>query len=262
MGGFVGDVIGDIGDLGQGVIDTVSDVAESDLGKAAILAGTAYATGGGSLFSGMTMPSMGQIGSAMQIAGGINSLTGGGITNALGGSKVVSQATNAADPMAPYRQNLASMYAGALQPGANLDPTQMPGYSQFQSGVLDPALEASKRSSAASGMLRSGNEQIALQKIGQQGYSGFMTDYLNRLAAGSGVAQSPVYGYNAGSQAQTGIMQGMGGIGTGIAGIFGNKPAPTPAPVSTNQFESGINTSGFYDTAPSDINMSGFYRAD
>jgi hypothetical protein len=108
MGGFVDDIIGDIGDLGQGVIDTVSDVAESDLGKAAILAGTAYATGGGSLaaegglFSSMAMPSMGQIGSAMQIAGGINSLTGGGITNALGGGKAVSQATNAADPMAPY----------------------------------------------------------------------------------------------------------------------------------------------------------------
>lgn len=261
MGGFVGDVIGDIGDLGQNVIDTVSDVAESDLGKAAILAGGAMATGGSSLFSGMAMPSMGQIGSAMQIAGGINSLTGGGITNALGGGKVVSQATNAADPMAPYRQNLASMYAGALQPGANLDPTQMPGYSQFQSGVLDPALEASKRSSAASGMLRSGNEQIALQKIGQQGYSGFMTDYLNRLAAGSGVAQSPVYGYNAGSQAQTGIMQGMGGIGTGIAGIFGNNRTTNPTE-STNTFEEGINTSGFYDQAPADINMSGFYRAD
>lgn len=272
MGGFVGGIIDDIGDLGQGVIDTVSDVAESDLGKAAILAGTAYATGGGSLaaegslfegglFSGMSMPSMGQIGSAMQIAGGINSLTGGGITNALGGGKAVSQATSAADPMAQYRQNLASMYAGALQPGANLDPTQMPGYSQFESGVLNPALEATKRSGAASGILRSGNEQIALQKVAQQGYSGFMNDYLNRLATGSGVAQSPVAGYNAGSQAQTGIMQGIGGVGTGIAGIFGNKPT-TPTPVSTNQFESGINTSGFYDTAPSDINMSGFYRAD
>ena len=260
MGGFVGDAL-------DTVTNVVEDVVDSDLGKAAILAGTAYATGGGSLaaegglFSGMAMPSMGQIGSAMQIAGGINSLTGGGITNALGGGKAVSQATNAADPMAPYRQNLASMYAGALQPGTNLDPTQMPGYSQFKSGVLDPALEASKRSASKSGMLRSGNEQIALEQVGQQGYSGFMTDYLNRLAAGSGVAQSPVYGYNAGSQAQTGIMQGMGGIGTGIAGIFGSKPA-APTPASTNQFESGINTSGFYDTAPADINMSGFYRAD
>jgi hypothetical protein len=277
MGGLVEDFVGGVGELGQGVIDTVSDVAESDLGKAALLAGGAYygapylmgeggAAGifegaGGSLFADMSMPSMGQIGSAIQIAGGINSLTGGGITNALGGNKAVSQATNAADPMAQYRQNLAAMYAGALQPGANLDPTQMPGYSQFKSGVLDPSLEAAKRSASKSGMLRSGNEQIALDQIAQQSYSGFMNDYLNRLATGSGVAQSPVAGYNAGTQAQTGIMQGVGGIGTGIASIFGNKPPTTPTS-STNQFEPNINTSGFYDTAPSDINMSGFYRAD
>jgi hypothetical protein len=302
MGGFVSNAIEDIGNIGQGVIDavgdagagidrTVRDVVPGGWTTAALLAagyyyqpeiaafmnaegavvpaaevaggagGAGAATGGG-MFSSMTMPSMGQMGSALQIAGGINSLTGGGITNLLGGKSAVADATNAADPMAKYRQNLAAMYAGALQPGANLDPTQMPGYSQFETGVLNPALEASKRSSAASGMLRSGNEQIALQKIGQQGYSGFMTDYLNRLAAGSGVAQSPVYGYNAGSQAQTGIMQGIGGVGTGIAGIFGKKPDSTPTPASTNQFESGINTSGFYDTAPSDINMSGFYRAD
>lgn len=306
MGGFVSNVIEDIGNIGQGAIDTVGDLgagldrtvrdvvpggwttaallaagyyyqpeiaafmnaegavvpaAEVAGGASGVASGSGVAAGSvaGSAGAGGSMFSMGQIGSAMQIAGGINSLTGGAITNALGGGSAVSKATNAADPMAPYRQNLASMYAGALQPGANVDPTQMPGYSQFETGVLNPALEASKRSSAASGMLRSGNEQIALQKVAQQGYSGFMNDYLNRLATGSGVAQSPVAGYNAGTQAQTGIMQGIGGVGTGIAGIFGNKPT---TPVSTNQFESGINTSGFYDTAPSDINMSGFYRAD
>jgi hypothetical protein len=50
MGGVVSDVVGGIGDLGQGVIDTVSDVGASlddevlntDLGKAALLAGGAY----------------------------------------------------------------------------------------------------------------------------------------------------------------------------------------------------------------------------
>jgi hypothetical protein len=259
IGSGIGDVVGDIG-------SAVGDVVESDLGKAALLAGGAYfgapylmgGTGGG-LLSGLSMPSMGQLGSAMQLAGSINSLTGGGITNALGGAKTVQQAQSQADPMAPYRQNLAAMYAGALQPGAETDITKMPGYSQFQTGVLDPALEAAKRSATKSGMLRSGNEQIALEQIAQQGYSGFMSDYLNRLATGAGVTQSPAAGYNAGTQAQTGIMQGLGGIGTGIAGIFGNKPT---APVSTSQFETGINTSGFYDTAPSDINMSGFYRAD
>lgn len=236
MGGFVGDVL-------DTVTNVVDDVVDSDLGKAAILAGTAYATGGGSLAS-MSMPTLGQVGSAMQIAGGINSLTGGGITNALGGGKAVSQATNAADPMAPYRQNLASMYAGALQPGTNLDPTQMPGYSQFETGVLNPALEATKRSGAASGIMRSGNEQIALQKVAQQGYSGFMADYLNRLAGGAGVAQSPVVGYNAGTQAQAGIMQGIGGIGTGIAGIFGKGSTPTDYGYTVDTSGYGIGSGG------------------
>jgi hypothetical protein len=50
MGGVVSDVVSGVGDLGQGVIDTVSDVGASiddqvlntDLGKAALLAGGAY----------------------------------------------------------------------------------------------------------------------------------------------------------------------------------------------------------------------------
>lgn len=202
--------------------------------------------------------------SAIAIAGGINSLTGGGITNALGmGPDSGAGAQQAADPFSPYRGNLASMYAGALQPGTQTDLTQMPGYTQFQTGVMDPALEASKRSSAASGMLRSGNEQIALEQTAQKGYYGFMTDYLNRLAQGSGATNNPAQaagmGLTQGNLNQQGFMQGLGAVSTGIAGIFGNKPAPTSAPVSTNQFDSDINTSGFYDTAPSDINMSGFY---
>ena len=50
MGGAVSDLVSDVGDLGQGVIDTVSDVGatiddeilNTDLGKAALLAGGAY----------------------------------------------------------------------------------------------------------------------------------------------------------------------------------------------------------------------------
>jgi hypothetical protein len=50
MGGVVSDVVSGVGDLGQGVIDTVSDIGASlddevlntDLGKAALLAGGAY----------------------------------------------------------------------------------------------------------------------------------------------------------------------------------------------------------------------------
>jgi len=67
MGGAVSNVVEGIGDLGQGAIDTVKDVAESDVGKAAMLAAGAYygapylmgeagaagAGGGGSMFGSL-----------------------------------------------------------------------------------------------------------------------------------------------------------------------------------------------------------------
>lgn len=171
-------------------------------------------------------------GSYVALAVGVNSLTGGAITNALGmgpsgssvGGGTGAGAQAAADPFAPYRANLGSLYSGALTTTNKQDITQMPGYSQFQSGVMDPALEASKRSSAASGMLRSGNEQIALQKTAQQGYYGFMTDYLNRLAQGSGAvnnpAQAAALGVNQGNLNDAGFMQGLGATATALKGIY------------------------------------------
>jgi len=180
-------------------------------------------------------------GSYVALAVGINSLTGGGITNALGmgpssGSQVGggsgSGVAAAADPFAPYRANLGALYSGALTSTDKQDITQMPGFSQFKSGIMDPALEASKRSSAASGMLRSGNEQIALEQTAQKGYYGFMTDYLNRLAQGSGATNNPAtavgMGVNQDNLNNAGFMQGLGATATALKGIYGgNSPAWT-----------------------------------
>lgn len=186
---------------------------------------------------------------AVTTTAGVNSLTGGGVTNALGLGGSVQQATQAADPMAPYRANMAAMYSGALQPGAKTDITQMPGYSQFKSGVMDPALEASKRSSAASGMMRSGNEQIALEKTAQQGYSGFMTDYMNRLASGAGVAQSPAAGAAAGVAQQGNIQQGLTAVSTGLSGLFGSAGSNPGYTVDTSGYGMGSGGMGTVDTA-------------
>lgn len=170
--------------------------------------------------------SIGEIAGVVGIAGGINSLTGGGLTSALGmGSKSQSGSSvaAAADPFAQYRSQLAGQYAGALAPGGTTDITKMPGYSQFQSGVMDPAMEASKRSAAASGQLYSGGETQALEKTAQQGYYGFMTDYMNRLAQGSGATANPAtavgMGVSQGNLNDQGIMQGLGGIATGLSGF-------------------------------------------
>ena len=204
------------------------------------------------------------------IAGGVNSLTGGGITSALGmgpKSATGAQAQQAADPFSPYRDNLAQMYSGALQPGQSADIQKMPGYSQYKTGVLDPAMEASKRSAAGSGMLYSGNEQQALQKTGQQGYYGFMTDYMNRLAQGSGAVNNPAQAAGMGlAQAgsnQQGVMQGLGGIATGLSGLsgqFGGSAGAWTDPMSGGGAQFGFDPSGGASAsgvAPADL--SSFY---
>lgn len=190
--------------------------------------------------------------SALNIASSVNSLTGGGVSNLLGGPGSVSgsEAQQMADPFAPYRSNLAQMYSGALQPGTTMDVTRMPGYSQYTSGVLNPAMEASKRSAGASGMLYSGREAAALQDIGQRGYYSFMTDYLNRLAQGSGAVVNPAQAAGLGlSQTtanQQAFSQGLGGLGQGIAGLFGSNP--------NSNYIGGSNMSNLF-TGPS--NYSG-----
>ena len=156
------------------------------------------------------------IGSVIGIASGINSLTGGALT---GGSST----TNVANPMAPYQAQLAQMYAGYLQPGQSANIQQMPGYTQFQTGVVDPAMAANKASAATSGMLYSGNEEAALQKLGQQSYSGFMTNYLSQLSGGAGVGFNPAAAAQFGAAQQQAGWQALGqGIGAaGTAGLFG-----------------------------------------
>ena len=169
--------------------------------------------------------------SALNIASSVNSLTGGGVSSLLGGPGSISgsEAQQMADPFAPYRANLGQMYSGALQPGTGIDITRMPGYEQYTTGVLNPAMEASKRSAAASGLMYSGKESAALQDIGQRGYYGFMTDYLNRLAQGSGATQNPAtaggLGITQNAANQQAFSQGLGGLGQGIAGLYGAQQA-------------------------------------
>jgi hypothetical protein len=173
--------------------------------------------------------SLSTIGSVMSIAGSVNAMSGGSLFG--GGSPSGAEAQRMADPFMDYRSQLGAMYSGALQPGAQANIQDMPGYSQFNTGVMQPAMQASQRAAAASGQLYSGGEQQALQKIGQQGYYGFMTDYLNRLAQGSGAAQNPAQaagmGLAQGNLNQQGVAQGFGalqqqfGPGGGISKMFG-----------------------------------------
>ena len=237
-----------------GYISDAEQIAAMNGGAAATdmslgQAGAANAASGTTTVGGVSNPVLNNAGgnmnlsdfsSALNIASSVNSLTGGGVSSLLGGPGSVSgsEAQQMADPFAPYRSNLAQLYSGALQPGTTIDVTRMPGYSQYTSGVLDPAMEASKRSAGASGMLYSGRESAALQDIGQRGYYSFMTDYLNRLAQGSGATTNPAQaaglGLSQNTANQQAFSQGLGGLGQGVAGLFPGSTTNTMGNVPYN----------------------------
>jgi hypothetical protein len=112
---------------------------------------------------------------------------------------------------------------------AGFSPSNLPGYEQWKTGVLDPALENTMAMEAASGRALSGRETQELYDQSEKGYYGFMTDYLNRLAQGSGAVNNPAQAAGMGlqqgaannqafGQAIGGLTQGVGGILKGIGG--------------------------------------------
>jgi hypothetical protein len=163
-----------------------------------------------------------------------------------GGSTSGAEAQAKADPFAQYRSQLGSMYSGALQPGAPVNINQMPGYTQYNTGVMQPAMQASQRAAASTGNLYSGNEQIALQKTAQQGYYGFMTDYLNRLAQGSGAtdnpAQAAALGVNQSNLNDSAVMQGWGGLSSGLSALSKQIGSNTSGAVNNSMQQTGMGS--------------------
>lgn len=157
------------------------------------------------------------VASGLGILSGVTSLFGGDSGSGTGNAQ-------AADPYAANRGSEGELYHSYMMGTKNQSPTQMPGYSQYQSGVLQPGMDATKASMASSGQFNSGAESLALNKQANQGYYGFMTDYLNRLSQNSGAAQNPA---NAQQVTQAGQQQNLanqqsalGSIGGGIASIY------------------------------------------
>lgn len=147
----------------------------------------------------------------------------GSVYKAISGGPSGASVQNSADPYAPYRGAAGASYNNYLSQGNTVDPTQMPGYSQWMSGVLNPALGAVQGRMGAAGLSMSGSEQTGLMKTAQQGYYGFMTDYMNRLAQASGATNNPYSGAALGAQQtasnQQGFMQGIGGLAGAVKGI-------------------------------------------
>ena len=184
LGGILGGPVGFLG----GLLGGVSYSAPTYNTGAAI---TGYSPGSdttsGGTFSGG--PGGGSdLAGALLLAGGI---TAGSGATAGTGAGTGAGAANPADPFAPYRADLAKQYAGALTPGASSNIQAMPGYSQYNTGVIQPAMMAAQRAAATGGNLYGGGEKARLQTLGQQGYYNFMNDYMNRLAQGSGAVNNP-----------------------------------------------------------------------
>jgi hypothetical protein len=214
---FGGALAGPIGAIGGGMLGGYLG-GSNTFGSSNTTGGSMDSSTGDATSFGGNIFGTGNLGSILNIAGGINALTGGG-----------SSGSTTGDPFAQYRSGLAAQYAGALQPGGTTNIQGMPGYTQYNTGVMQPALQATQRAGAATGQLYSGGEAAALQKQAQQGYYGFMTDYLNRLATGSGASANPLGGAQLANtmqnQQQAGVMQGIGAIGQGVSGLggmFGN----------------------------------------
>lgn len=199
---------------------------------------------------------LGGVSSAIGIG---NSLFGGGSSGGSGSGSASSAQTY--DPYAPYRGAAASMYNNYLT-GGNANPSQMPGFSSFESGVVQPGLQATQASMASTGQFASGAEELALNKQANQGYTGFMNNYLGQLTAASGAAQNPYNGGMAavagGQQQQANQANAIGqlqGAASGVSSLWGGGGA-TSASINN---PSNTNSNGVYTGAGALPDTSGNY---
>ena len=186
LGGLLGGPLGILGGLVSGISYSPATPGMPQLSYGGP---TGYSPGSNTTSGGFSGGPGGgsDLAGALLLAGGITA--GSGAT--AGAGTGAGAASNPADPFAPYRADLAKQYAGALTPGASSNIQAMPGYSQYNTGVMQPAMMAAQRAAATGGNLYGGGEKARLQTLGQQGYYNFMNDYMNRLAQGSGAVNNP-----------------------------------------------------------------------
>jgi hypothetical protein len=157
--------------------------------------------------------------SVVGVAAGVNSLTGGSISNMFGGGGGGSTGSGAGgsyDPAGQYRQGWASQLNTLVN-----DPKkamEMPGFQQ----QLALGQQAVTTGLAAQGLGQSGAEQIALNELGQSTFQNYYNNMFNQLAGISGANQNPAQASALQMQGrQTGQNMLFGGLATGTAGLAG-----------------------------------------
>jgi hypothetical protein len=120
-------------------------------------------------------------------------------------------------------------------------------------------MQATQAQDVASGRAHSGQEQQDLLAVGQKGYYGFMTDYMNRLAQGSGATNNPASAVGLGLQQQgnqqQGFMQGVGGIMQGIQGFQGGGAQMQVPPGAGTDYGPTLDQAGGGVTGPDPSTM-------
>lgn len=172
--------------------------------------------------------------SVISVVSGVSNLFGGGSSgsgNVAGGAYY--------DPFAQYRTG----YANQLQSLMN-NPGKVQSLPGYQFG-LQQGNQALERNAAASGQLRSGGEQIALQQYNQNYANSYYNNMLSQLSQLSGATQAPLSvvdqnKLNA-NQQQQGLQNIQAGIG-GMKSVFGSDASSTSFNNPVNYDSSGNYT--------------------
>lgn len=165
-----------------------------------------------------------EVAATVAIAGGINSMSGGAITNAITGGKNVTGAPNTspgqstqADPYGQYRPGDSAL----LQKYYN-DPSMINNDPGFQA-QQNAGMQATQRGLAATGQSQSGNEQVALNNYGQSSFSNYRQQMIDNLMKSSGAGYSPAGGVQATTQQnqlQAGqFNNGTSAVASGLGGL-------------------------------------------
>ena len=164
-----------------------------------------------------------EVAAGVAIAGGVNSLTGGGVTNALGmGNKSGAPNTSPgqstqADPYGQYRPGDAAL----LQKYYN-DPSMITNDPGFQA-QQNAGMQTTQRGLAASGQSQSGNEQTALNQFGQSSFNSYRQQMITNLMGSSGAGTNPAGGVTATTgqnQLQNSqFNSGMSGVASGLGNL-------------------------------------------
>ena len=173
------------------------------------------------------------------------SLFGGGSSSGSGGATGAQQQY---DPYGPYRAQAASQLQNVMNNPA-LAMAQ-PGYQQ----QLQQGTQTTERALAAQGGIQSGQEQAALQTLGQNTFGSFYNSLTSQLEQLSGATQAPAqanFAAQQGASSQFGLQSNaLGQVTSGLGGLASIYNSSNPY---SNMGLSGSNSAGYTYTDPSSV---------